>query len=336
MAEVWRADAVFETGDSHPVAIKRVLQKLSNEPLYRSMFEDEARLGMLLRHPNIVRVYDARDVAGTLIMIMELVDGVSLKAMLEHAHRRRACMPVPTALYLLRELCKALDYTHCAVDGGGNHLGIIHRDVSPHNILLGRDGVVKLADFGLADATVHHTARSSDVVGGKLGYLAPEIIRQQPASHRVDIFAAGIVVWEALSGKRLFHGRDDHETVRNVAACQVDPASRHNPNVPREVDALLYRMLASNPNDRYPSAGAVLDDVTALIASIDSGVGSRDVSLVVGLHMAAVKEQAPAAPIDHADLLAGELDAFVQAAANSEYDIGAQPLDPDEFGGSLG
>src|SRR5690606_24356219 len=182
--------------ERHPVAIKRVLPELAGQPVFRSMFEDEARLGMALRHDNIVRVFDARDVGGTFIMIMELVDGTSLKDLLARAHVRRAPMPVPTAPPVARELARALDYAHTARDEQGRRLGIVHRDVSPHNLLLGRGGRVKLADFGLADASVHETQLDDGMLGGKLGYLAPEIIRQEPTSHQIDIFALGIVLWE--------------------------------------------------------------------------------------------------------------------------------------------
>ena len=251
MAEVWRAEATFEDGGSHEVAIKRVLPQMG-QPLYRAMFEDEARLGMLLRHPNIVRVYDARDIGGTFIMVMELVDGDSLKSVLERAHGRGACMPVATALHITRELIRALDYVHTAMDGDGNHLGILHRDISPHNLLLGKNGDVKLTDFGLADARVHEHARSEDLVGGKLGYLAPEIIRRQKADHRIDLFAAAITCWEMLAGRRLFQGNDDRETLMRVGRCQVPSVRDYNSSVP----AGAGRVGAANVGFRSESAVA--------------------------------------------------------------------------------
>jgi serine/threonine protein kinase len=329
MAEVWRAEALFETGDRHMVAIKRVLPELAADPLYRSMFEDEARLGMKLRHANVVRVYDARDIAGTYLMIMELVDGTSLKALLDKAHRREACMPVPTALFMLRELARALDYAHVAQDATGAHLGIIHRDVSPHNVLLGRKGVVKLADFGLANAAVHQTMRSKDLVGGKIGYLAPEVIMQKPADHRIDIFAAGIVLWEALAGRRLFEGKDDPETVRNVVRKEVPPPSIYNSAIPPEVDDLVARALDRNPDRRIPSARVLIEMAEACIATVDAEVGPKDVGLLVGLHLAGVRQ--PKLEATGLDILARELEAFVDEAAAVEFDMGAQPLDPASF-----
>jgi serine/threonine-protein kinase len=335
MAEVWRADAVFETGERHAVAIKRVLPHLGADVLFRSMFEDEARLGQLLRHPNIVRVYDARDIGGTLIMIMELVDGTSLKDLLGRAHARGAGMPVASALYVIRELARALDYAHVVTDYTGKPLGIIHRDVSPHNILLGKEGTVKLADFGLADAKVHTTAKSSDVMGGKLGYLAPELIEQRPATPRIDVFAAGIVLWEMLAGRRLFAGDDDHQTVRNVAACEVPPVTKFNPRVPPAVDALLARALHRHVDKRTPSAAALIAELDALITQIDTEVGPRDVALLVGLHRAVHREQMLAEVGDVAGLLAQELDAFALAAQGDPHLGGSAPLDPSDFAGPM-
>jgi serine/threonine-protein kinase len=328
MAEVWKADAVFEAGDKHLVAIKRVLPQLESDQLYRSMFEDEARLGMLLRHANIVRVYDARDIGGTFIMIMELVEGTSLKSLLERAHARGAPMPVASALHVGRELAQALAYAHEAVDNEGRKLGIIHRDVSPHNLLLGKHGAVKLTDFGLADASVHHTQLGAGMLGGKLGYLAPEIIDQKPASPSIDIFAVGIVLWEMLCGRRLFHGSDDAGTVRAVAQCQVPLPSSVNRKVPAEVDRVVMRALARDPAARTPTAKALAEDLAGAVRSVDRDVSHRDVSLLVNLYLATEpKPEKPASGLGAA-LFAQELEAFVNAAGT----MGAEPLDPDLFG----
>jgi serine/threonine protein kinase len=327
MAEVWRAEAVFEDGVRHPVAIKRVRPELATDDVFRSMFEDEARLGIALRHPNIVRVYDAREVAGTYIMIMEFVDGTSLHDILARAHARGAPMPVATALFIARELAKALEYAHAACDADGRSLGVIHRDVSPHNLLLSTKGGVKLADFGLADASVHETQLGEGMLGGKLGYLAPEILRREPTTSRVDLFALGIVLWEMLCGRRLFAGADDMETVKMVARCEIPPARAHNRGVTDGVERFLREILASAPADRTPSAGRAVRALDGLLAQIDPGVGLRDVSLLVCLHLATQGERPQATPHALAALLEQELDAFTMAAE----DDGVTPLDPDAF-----
>lgn len=327
---MWRADAEFEDGGVHRVAIKRVLPNLG-QPLFRAMFEDEARLGMLLNHPNIVRVYDARDVGGTFIMVMELVEGDSLKGLLERAHQRGACMPVGAALYVARELSAALDYVHRAQDGEGNHLGIIHRDVSPHNILLGRDGAVKLTDFGLADARMHETARSEELVGGKLGYLAPELVLQKGNDYRIDLFAIGIVLWEMLGGRRLFLRDTDVETVRAVAQCQVPSLCTINPSVPKQVDDVVQMILNPNPDQRLGGARRVYESLDLLLRRIDREVSHRDISLLVALHMAQrdSKKREERLDLGFGELLAQELDEFVAR------DGGDAPLDPLDFGASV-
>jgi serine/threonine-protein kinase len=292
------------------------------------MFEDEARLGMMLRHPNIVRVYDARDVGGTFIMVMELVDGDTLKGLVEPAWARGVGMPLPSALFVARELVSALAYVHDLHGDDGLHLGIVHRDVSPHNLLLGRDGAVKLTDFGLADARGNAAARSEDMVGGKLGYLAPEVVLQRGSDHRIDTFAAAICLWELIAGRRLFQGRDDGETVRNVARCEVPSLRSTRPDVPDEVDRFVRTCLAREPERRPPSS-EMIDVLGALVARHGQGVGSEDVALLMGLHVAR-RDRERAEPsiveLGLAELLASELEDFVQQQRGGE-----SPLDPREF-----
>ncbi|UJR80087.1 serine/threonine-protein kinase [Sandaracinus amylolyticus] len=331
MAEVWKGLAHFEGGDSYPVALKRVLPELASQELYHSMFMDEARLGMQLRHRNIVRVYDAREVQGSLIMVMELVEGTTLKAVLDRAHARGACMPVATALWITRELAHGLAYAHEAQDATGRPLQIVHRDVSPHNLLLGKDGAVKLADFGLADANVHETQLGGGMMGGKLGYLAPEIIQQQPTTPQIDVFAAGIVLWEMLCGRRLFQRDDDGATVRAVAACEVPRPSSINPRIPREVDRLVIEVLARDPAKRTPGAEALASATDELIRWLDPKVSTKDVALVVGLQLATEPPKPTKTVLPPAPNFLAELDTLAETA--NESDFGAAPLDPSLFDG---
>jgi len=330
MADVWRAKAVFDDGTSFPVAIKRVLPELASQPRFRRMFEDEARLGMLLKHPNIVRVYDARAVGDTLIMVMEYVDGAPLKALTDHAESRGVGFPLAAALHITRELCRALAHAHRAVDAQGRALGVVHRDISPHNVLLGRDGAVKLADFGLAVATSNATPQAEGVVGGKLGYLAPELLTAHPTTPAVDIFAAGVVLWELLTGRRLFGRTTDEETVQAVARCEVPPPSRLVRNVPPSVDALVAHALHADPAKRMSAAHAFAEAIDAVVDTTDRGVGPKDVGLLVGLFLAGQRAMAAAAPPDVAGLLAVELERFV-LEGDARPDAGAAPLDPTDF-----
>ncbi len=331
MAEVWSAKAIFSAGDSYLVAIKRVLPHLAAQPMYRSLFEDEARLGMLLRHPNIVRVYDAREVNGALIMIMDLVDGAAVRGVLEHAQERQAGMPPAPAIYMAREIALALDYAHHAEDGTGKPLGIIHRDVSPHNVLVSAEGDVKLTDFGLANASTGQTDTGANMVGGKLGYLAPEVIRQEPTGPSVDVFALGIILWEALTGRRLFLGADDGETVRNVAKCAVPPPSVFNRAVTPELDELVRKTLSPRPETRVPSAAALADALTKMLARYDAEVGRDDMALIVGLLKAQQSIALPMPVMPEAESLVQDLAQFVEIAAADQGNLGEVPLDPTEF-----
>ena len=330
MAEVWSGEAVLEGGEVVPVAIKRVLPQMG-DAMFLKMFEDEARLGMLLDHPNIVRVYDARDVGGTYIMIMELVLGDTLKGLLDPAHERQRPMPVPVALHVGRELARGLGYAHEATEADGTPLGIIHRDVSPHNLLLGKDGSVKLTDFGLADASVNETQREDGMVGGKFGYFAPEILRQERHDHRVDLFALGIVLWEMLAGRRLFHGPDERETLKKVLACEVPYLPALNPGVPEEVDQVVRAILHPDPDQRYRSGHDIAEALTALVDWLAPDCGAADVALLVKLHLAMKAKVKPVEiePIGLAYLLAQELEAFQQKASGA--DAGEVPLDPTSF-----
>jgi len=333
MAEIWKAEAIFPDGRNHTVAIKRVKPELErNQPLYRAMFEDEARLGMLLSHPNIVRVYDARDVGGTFIMVMELVEGVALRGLIQGPRERSVGMPIGACLYITRELSRALDYAHTAQSAEGGALGIIHRDVSPHNLLLGNDGAVKLVDFGLANASIHE-AEADGMVGGKLGYLAPEVIDQTGDDHRIDIFAVGIVAWEMLTGHRLFLRDTDRDTVRAVKQCEVPSICELNPKVPPDVEAVIMKMLERSADARYPCAADCMNAVDEVLQRYSPGVSADDVALMVQVHQA-MEASDKKQRFDITDLmrdLEQEMNAFVAQSKGTPLDLGARPLDPLDF-----
>ena len=329
MAEVWRARAVFEDGHDMDVAIKRVLPAIV-EPVFREMFRDEARLGMMLKHDNIVRVYDARDIGGTYIMVMELVDGESLRSLMKMAHADGAKMPPGAALWIGREVAQALAYAHDAKNALGEPLRIAHRDVSPHNILLGRDGTVKLTDFGLADAE-GHTAGAHDVVGGKVGYLAPETIQKRTGDRRTDLFALGVVLWEMLAGKRLFYAKSDAQTLRNIVRCHVPPIGEDSWHMPSGVDELFAQLLAPEPADRADKAQVVVDALTEILSGLNAKIGPRDIGLVTTLHLARKAALTKSAPVPIEPVLTAELERFVELAANDPKSSGASPLDPNEF-----
>jgi serine/threonine protein kinase len=345
MAEVWQGEAITERGDRYPVAIKRVLPELSEHPVFCSMFEDEARIGMLLNHPNIVRVVDSRRTGEALILIMELVDGPSLHAILRAAQPHARGMPVALALYVVQQIARALDYIHHACDARGRCLSIVHKDVSPQNVLLSRRGDVKLLDFGLSQADSHRTAHVDGYVGGKYGYLAPEVLLGKPVGPSVDVFAAGVILWEALAGRRLFRVADDQQTARNVLECKVPPLCQvtghmsdqvsertegsafaraphtpRAPHIPRWVDHLLARLLARDPLDRVASAHDLVAELDYCLRRYCDPVGAADVALLATMHMA---KQQPCryAPAEVIAKLQSDLESFRRPA----QDLAARP-----------
>lgn len=327
MAEVWRANAIFDDGGLYPVAIKRVIPSIGGQ-MFRAMFLDEARLGMLLRHPNIVRVYDARDIDGTYIMVMELVDGQSLRSLTRVAQSENRSMGIPLAAWIAQEVAKALAYAHRARDAAGRGLGIVHRDVSPQNILLGVNGEVKLADFGLADATVHEHVRAEDMIGGKIAYLAPEVLRGEGGDHRTDLFALGVVLWEMLAGRRLFFGDNDAHTIRQIAKCEVPPLA-DLVSGGDEADTLIRRLVTRNPDDRIHDAAILASQLRHWIRRKQWEVGPEDVATAVRAYRAEKSRMSQVPPVF--TLLAEELEKFAEATADTPFDLGASPLDPASF-----
>ncbi|MFT3921402.1 MAG: protein kinase [Myxococcales bacterium] len=254
MAEVWRGEAQLEGGRVVPVAFKRVLTDLADSPLYRQLLEDEGRLGMLLSHPNIVRVYDACELNGSFVLVMELVEGCTLREVLRHLHSVGGRIPLSAVLRIGRALASALSASHEAVDEFGRDLSIVHCDVSPQNVLIAEDGTVKLMDFGLAVSTANRSDLDRLAIGGKPGYLAPEVVLWREISPALDLFALGVVLWECLTGQRLFQGKDEEETSRRIVRCDVPPVSQLVPALPREFDELFAVLLAREPERRHASA----------------------------------------------------------------------------------
>jgi serine/threonine protein kinase len=327
MAEVWRANAIFDDGGLHPVAIKRVIPSIG-DPLFRAMFLDEARLGMLLRHPNIVRVYDARDIDGTYIMVMELVAGESLRSLTRAAHEQSRSMGLPLAVWITHEVAKALAYAHRARDADGRGLGIVHRDVSPQNILLGASGGVKLTDFGLADATVHEHVRAEHMIGGKIAYLSPEIVRAERSDHRADLFALGVVFWEMLAGRSLFAGTNDAHTIGRISECEV-PELAGSVLEGEQADAIVRRLVTQDPDDRLNDAALLASQLQQLIKRNHWKVGPDAVASAVRQYRAEKSRRSQVPPVS--TLLADELAKFAEAAADTPFDLGALPLDPATF-----
>lgn len=237
------------------VVIKVIRRELRGQAEFRSMFEHEARLGRLLDHPAIPRVLDSGEIGGRLYFALERVDGLPLSRILSAL----GGVPIALALGIVADIADALAYAHEAVDEAGRPLGIIHRDISPDNVLISREGRIKLIDFGIARSRVRGDVTGSGVLKGKLNYMAPEQLRGQ-VDHRADIFALGVVLHELVSGRRLFKRKAVDET---VAAIQHEPIPPLD--APRLLRAHLQpiadRALARDRRERYPTARGLLEDL---------------------------------------------------------------------------
>lgn len=281
MAEVYRGESAGIEGFRKKVAIKRVLPKLSQNREFINMFLDEARLGAYLSHSRCVQVFDIGQAGGAHFIVMEYVDGADLKGVMEYLAGRNERFPIEVAVAISIGICEGLAYAHRACDHHGSPLNIVHRDISPHNVLMTRYGEVKLVDFGLAKASSHLTSEDEDMVKGKFGYLAPEVTLGKGADHRVDIFAAGILLWEMLVGRRLFLGSSDLETFKLVRAAQIPDPRHDRPEIPEEVVRVLAKALAADPDQRYPTADQMAADLAVVQLSLGRAVTYQDIGKLV-------------------------------------------------------
>jgi len=281
MAEVFRGEAESLAGFKKGVAIKRVLPHLAQNEKFIRMFLDEARLCARLNHANIVQVFDIGHVENTYFIVMEFVDGVNLKAVIEFMRKRSVPVPIPVATFITIEVCNGLQYAHDLTDSDGALLNIVHRDISPPNVLISKRGEIKLVDFGLAKAAHQVEKTEPGVVKGKFSYLAPETAMGQEAGPQADVFAAGIMLWEMLAGRRLFMGESDFQTVRLVQQANIPPLRKINAEVPEQLEAVILKSLAKERSARYPSAQAFAEDLAQFLFSHQMRVTGFDIAKIV-------------------------------------------------------
>ena len=267
MAVVWRAEMRGAAGFTRPVAVKELKAELRGGQNYVAMFVEEARVGAELQHPNIVQVFDfCRDDDGPYCLVMEWIDGLDLRGFIAAANKEKRNIAWPLVAAVGIGALRGLGAAHERV-AKGVQAPIIHRDVSPSNIMLGKDGIVKLADFGLARARDRmHSLTLPGIVKGKLGYLAPEISRGAPASAATDIFAMGVCLWEALAGKPLFEG-DALETFRQIQSGDFRPITSIRSDLPPRLVEVLNQALASEPGRRFPTAKSMAQSLTTVLAA---------------------------------------------------------------------
>ncbi|MFO0725021.1 MAG: protein kinase [Myxococcota bacterium] len=261
MAEVFRAKSFGVEGFERFVAVKRILASMAEDQDFIRMFIDEARIASHLSHQNIIQIYELGKHEGLYFISMEYVGGRDLRALLDRQKKLREPLDPAMACFIISKVAEALDYAHRKRDPAGKELKIIHRDVSPQNVILSFEGEVKLCDFGIAKAVTQSTRTQVGVLKGKFAYMSPEQVRGRPIDRRSDIFALGNVFYEMLTGERLFLAETDYSTLEAVRSARVPPPRTFTPDLPPRLEEIVMKMLTREPDQRYQWASQVLEDL---------------------------------------------------------------------------
>ncbi|MEM9191647.1 MAG: protein kinase [Myxococcota bacterium] len=263
MAEIFLATQHGEADTDRLLVIKFVRTSLGDDPQLADLFEREARVVMRLSHPNICHVYEVGKAGGRHYIAMEWIHGVTLRDLYKRAQAENAVLPIPIVVKVMAQVAEALDFAHRARDRRGKPLGIVHRDVSPANVMVRYDGVVKLVDFGVAKEDSSVT--QSGTIKGKFAYMSPEQAQGRSLDGRSDVFSAGVVLYELLTGRRAYRQTSQFETLRAIVEKELPPPSESNPRVPPRLDAIVRRCMAKDPHKRYLSAAALQEDLLAFL-----------------------------------------------------------------------
>jgi serine/threonine protein kinase len=255
MAMVWAARLRGSRGFQKIVAVKTMLPKLSEDPQFEKMFLDEASLASRIQHPNVVEVLDLGEQDGVLFIAMEWLDGVPLNQLMKAA-KIASGIPLDVAVHFLTHAAEGLHAAHELKDDRGQSIGLVHRDVSPQNIIVGYDGFTKMVDFGLAKATaLGDGATRAGQLKGKISYMAPEQVRGDPLDRRADLFALGVVLYAVTTGKHPFRRESEGATLFAISSPDPAPApSKFIEGYPEKLEAVLMKAIAKNPNDRFSTA----------------------------------------------------------------------------------
>lgn len=263
MAELFKAKKKGVEGFEKVVAIKRILPHLSGNEEFITMFIDEAKVVAGLTHPNIVQIFDLGRIGHDYYIAMEYVEGKDLRTVMKKAREREQTLPIPVACLIASRLLAALDYAHRAKDSAGRFLNIVHRDVSPQNVLISYDGDIKLTDFGVAKAAIKAHQTVSGALKGKLLYMSPEQAWGKPVDHRSDIFSVAVILYELLAGVTLFYQKGDNEVavLEKVRQAKIPDIKQYVTNIPDRLVKILQKAFEKDPNERYQHAGDMQRDI---------------------------------------------------------------------------
>ncbi len=280
MAEIFLAKVQGYSGFEKLIALKKILPRYSRSTTFAQMLIHEAKLAAQLQHHNVVQVMDLGEIEGQVYIAMEYVRGRDLAGVLSNTYRRKELLPVELALCIATEFLTGLDYAHRVQDTDGRALGLIHRDISPQNILISYEGEVKVTDFGIARALSEKEGfKLPGKLHGKFGYMSPEQVLGHEIDQRSDIFSAGVVLYEMLTGRRLFRGKDHKDTIRMIASHPLNPPSTINANVTPEIDRICVTALARDRGVRYQTMGALLGHLSRVADALPRRAATRDLSV---------------------------------------------------------
>jgi len=321
MAEVWKARMRGVEGFQKTVAIKKILPHLTDNAEFVSMFIDEAKLAAQLSHPNIIHIYDLGKIGESYYIAMEYVEGRNLRNLLDSARKRERLMPHGLALLIAARLASALDYAHRKRDFDNRELGLVHRDVSPQNVLISFEGDIKLCDFGIAKAVAKASHTQMGALKGKLQYMSPEQAWGRTVDARSDIFSLGSLLFEMLTGRRLFSGDSEISVLEAVRECDVEEPRALEPSIPGGANDLVMKALAKEPDQRFESAGDFQNTLEKLLYTLKPTPGPADLTAYLE-ELSGARPPAPA-PVWTA-LEEGEEPAAAESAA-----LAAEP-EPEE------
>jgi TonB family protein len=297
MAEVWKARMEGVEGFRKTVAIKKILPHLTDSVDFVTMFIDEAKLAAQLNHPNIIHIYDLGKLGEDYYIAMEYVEGKDLRSILNTARKQNQPLPAGLALLIAARLASALDYAHRKRDFDNRELGLVHRDVSPQNVLISYEGDIKLCDFGIVKAVAKASKTQMGALKGKLQYMSPEQAWGRVVDGRSDIFSLGSVLFEMLTGRRLFAGESEISVLEAVRECRIQSAREVEPGISDAVDAIVRRALAKDPDDRYQTAGEMQKEIEAVLYNFKPNPNQGELAAFMHrLHGDEAALGAPAAP----------------------------------------
>jgi serine/threonine protein kinase len=278
MAEVFKAKTFGVEGFERLLAVKRILPNIAEDEEFITMFIDEAKIAVQLQHANIAQIFDLGKVDESFFIALEFVHGRDLRSIFDRMRNKGDSLPIAMACYVTMQVCEGLDYAHNKRDAQGRELNLVHRDISPQNVLIGYEGEVKLIDFGIAKAAGKASKTQAGILKGKFGYMSPEQVRGLPIDKRSDIFAVGIVLYELLTGERLFIGESDFSTLEKVRNVEIMPPSSYNKKIPQELERVVLKALARDPDDRYANAIDLHDDLQSFLYSVGEFFSRKDLA----------------------------------------------------------